>query len=491
MTDRISLKVGGRGSLDGDLVAVGCCEGEEPATAGFAEEVRLALGRLAGRDGFKGKEEQVLETEAVPGGALIALHGLGPRDELTFFKLARWLARVAEAARSKGIVHAGIVLPPHPETAGPRAAERLLRTALLSAYRFDRFITETETAGRLQAVSVVAPPGQDEAYRAAHAFAERVADAVVAARDLANTPPNVATPGWMQERAAELALRLGATLTVLDAAELLRRGMGGLLAVGSGSNHPPRLLRLTLGERGPAIALVGKGVTFDTGGISIKPAANMDEMKYDKSGACATLGAFQAAAELGLPLRLAAYLPLAENMPSGGAYRPGDIVRCYNGKTVEVLDTDAEGRMILADALAWAAEEKPDAILEFSTLTGACMIALGDQAAGLFAPDDALAGQLLRAADDAGERIWRLPLFPENLEELKGTHADLKNVAGRYGGASKAAAFLSQFVGGVGRWAHLDIAGVANVKPQPGGPPAGATGFGVALTVTWLRSLVG
>jgi leucyl aminopeptidase len=370
-----------------------------------------------------------------------------------------------------------------------RAAERLLRAAVLSAYRFDRFLTEVESANHLQSVTVVAPPGQDDAYRTALAFAETVADAVVTARDLANTPPNVATPGWIEERAGELALRLGASLTVLDAAELARRGMGGVLAVGSGSSQPPRMLRLTVGDRGPAIALVGKGVTFDTGGISIKPAANMDEMKYDKSGACATLGALQASAHLGLPLRLSAYLPLAENMPGGGAYRPSDIVRCYNGKTVEVLDTDAEGRMILADALAWAAEEKPAAILEFSTLTGACTIALGDQAAGLFAPDDELAGELERAAVDAGERIWRLPLFPEHLEELKGTHADLKNVAGRYGGASKAAAFLSQFVGGVARWAHLDIAGVANVKPQPGGPPAGATGFGVALCVTWLRSL--
>jgi leucyl aminopeptidase len=491
MTDRISLTVVGRGNLEGDLLAVGCFEGEAPATSGLVEEARVALVRLAGREGFLGKEEQVLETEVVPGGAVIALHGLGPRAELTFARLARWLARVAEAAKSKGVAHAGVVVPPHAETGGVRAAERLLRTAVLSAYRFDRFLTDVDTANPLDRVSVVPPPDEEQAYRAALPYAQTVARAVVAARDLANTPPNVASPAWLEERAGELAARLGAALTVLDADQLARRGMGGVLAVGSGSVHPPRLLRLAAGDRGPAVALVGKGVTFDTGGISIKPAANMDEMKYDKSGACAVLGAVQAAAELGLPVRLSAYLPLVENMPSGGAYRPGDIVRCYSGKTVEVLDTDAEGRMILADALAWAAEEGPAAILELSTLTGACMVALGDQAAGLFAPDDALAAELTTAAADAGERIWRLPLYPEHLEELKGTHADLKNVAGRYGGASKAAAFLSQFVGQVSRWAHLDIAGVANVKPLPGGPPPGATGFGVALAVNWLRGLAG
>jgi leucyl aminopeptidase len=175
-------------------------------------------------------------------------------------------------------------------------------------------------------------------------------------------------------------------------------------------------------------------------------------------------------------------------MLSGNAYRPSDIVRCYNGKTVEITNTDAEGRMILADAMAWAAEERPDALLEYSTLTGACVVALGHQAAGLFTPDDGLAGELSEAAAEGGERLWRLPLFPEYLEEMKGTHADLRNSAGRWGGASLAAAFLSQFVGSVQRWAHLDIAGVSNVKADNGAAP-GATGFGVASTIAWLRRL--
>ncbi|MDP9122987.1 MAG: M17 family metallopeptidase, partial [Acidobacteriota bacterium] len=310
-------------------------------------------------------------------------------------------------------------------------------------------------------------------------------------RELANSPGNVASPAWMEERAQELSETNGLGVAVLDAGELARRGMGGLLAVGSGSAHEPRLVRLSTGHEGPRIALVGKGVTFDSGGISIKPAADMELMKFDKSGACAVLGIMQAAAALGLPARLEAYLPLAENMLSGSSYRPGDIVRCYNGKTVEIGDTDAEGRMILADALALAVEEGAETLLEYSTLTGACVVALGHQAAGLFTPDDGLAAELVAAAAASGERLWRLPLWAEYLDEMKGTHADLRNVAGRWGGASLAAAFLSQFVGKLHSWAHLDIAGVAYLRAEDGRPGSDATGFGIASTLHWLRRRLG
>ena len=217
----------------------------------------------------------------------------------------------------------------------------------------------------------------------------------------------------------------------------------------------------------------------------------MDEMKYDKAGACAVLAATGAVAALELPVRLSVYAPFAENMLGDKAYRPSDIVRCYNGRTVEITNTDSEGRMILADAMAWAAEDRPDALLELSTLTGACVVALGHHAAGLYSPDPGLTGELSAAAEESGERLWPLPLFPEYLEEMKGTHADLRNNATRWGGASHAAVFLSQFVGGVKRWAHLDIAGVANVKGEHGGAAPGATGFGVASTVSWLRRLAG
>jgi leucyl aminopeptidase len=477
---------------EADLLAIGCFEGEAPVSAagGLEEGSRKALERLAARGGFKGKEEQLAQTDAGPDGPVISLYGLGARKDFSFPKLARWLYRAGEDARQSGARRLTVVLPSHVETSGP-AAGRVLRALALSVYRFDRYQTDAEKIGRVERLAAVPPAGEEAAFREALPTMEAVAEAVAFARDLANSPANEATPTWMEERARELAESRGLDLTVLGADELAARGMGGLLAVGQGSVHEPRLVRLRWGERGPRIALVGKGITFDTGGISIKPAADMDEMKYDKSGACAVLSIARAVAALELPVRLSVYAPFAENMLSGNAYRPSDIVRCYNGRTVEITNTDAEGRMILADAMAWAAEEKPDALLEFSTLTGACVVALGHQAGGLFTADDGLAQELSTAAAESGERLWRLPLFPEYLEEMKGTHADLRNSASRWGGASLAAAFLSQFVGDVRRWAHLDIAGVSNVKGDNGGAPAGATGFGVASTVAWLRRLAG
>ncbi len=485
MTELASLVVVPRGRVEGDLVVTGCFEGEAPDLEGTEGELRSALERLAGRNGWKGKDEQVAQTDAGAGGPLVALYGLGKRADWTFQALAAWTARVAEDARLGGVRRMTVLLPRDAETTGGPAAERCLRTIALAGYSFDRFQGE-KTEGPEQ-VAVAPPDGEVETWRTALAFARPVAEAVAFARDLANTPPNEATPAWMEERARELAADRGMEVTVLDQDELRRRGMGGLLAVGSGAAVPPRLVRLSWGDTGPVIALVGKGITFDTGGISIKPAADMDEMKYDKCGACAVLGAARAAVDLGLPVRLRVYVPLAENMPSDKAYRPGDILRCYNGKTVEITNTDAEGRLILADAMAWAVEEGAEALVELSTLTGSCVVALGHQAAGLFTKDDGIAAELLAAAAESGERLWRLPLYPEFLEDMRGTHADLRNSGGRWGGASTAAAFLSQFVGSLRSWAHLDIAGVANLKPEKNGARPGATGYGVAGVVSWLR----
>jgi leucyl aminopeptidase len=478
------------GRPEADLLAVGCLEGEAPVVAGLEEGARLAVERLAARGGWKGRDEQRAQTEGGPGGPVVSLYGLGERRELSYAKVCRWLRRAADEARQSGAARLAVVLPDHAETRG-EAAGRVLRALALAVYRFDRYQSDAGKAGRVERLGVVPPAGEEAAYRDALPGVQAVAGAVAFARDLANAPANEATPAWMEERARELAASRGLEVTVLEAGELRARGMGGLLAVGAGSAHPPRLVRLRTGRTGPRIALVGKGITFDTGGISIKPAADMDEMKYDKSGACAVLAAARAAADLELPVRLSVYAPFAENMLSADAYRPSDIVRCYNGRTVEITNTDAEGRMILADALAWAAEEGPEAMVELSTLTGAAVVALGFQAAGLFSPDDGLAGELGAAAELAGERLWRLPLYPEYLDEMKGTHADLRNSAGRWGGASLAASFLSQFVGDVKRWAHLDIAGVANVKADRRCSCSGATGFGVASVVGWLQSLAG
>jgi leucyl aminopeptidase len=446
----------------------------------LAAAVRAALAR----PGWRGGEEQVAEYAG--DGAVVEVRGLG--EALTFDarKLRAFVERAVESARAAGERRVAIRMPEHEVVRETGAGTRVVREAAMAGYRFERYLTSA-TPGALRSVLLVPAPGSERAWRAEAPAGTAIAEGIALARDLANTPPNTATPAWIARQARALARRRGGRVSVLGPAELERRGMGGILAVGAGSRNAPRMVRLELGRGSRTVALVGKGVTFDTGGISIKPAANMDEMKWDKCGACAVLGVIEAAARLDLPVRLRAYLPLAENMPDGTAYRPGDIVRCANGKSVEILNTDAEGRMILADALSWAASESPDYLVEFSTLTGACVVALGQTGAGLFTPDDRLAGSLLASAEKAGERLWRLPLWSEFLEDMRGAHADLRNSGGRWGGASNAAAFLSQFVAPVGPWAHLDIAGPAYVGE--GRSRRGATGYGVALTVGWLQEL--
>ncbi len=468
-------------------MAVGCLAGAAPETGRLPADVAAAARRCR-RPGWTGGREQVYRCQLDgrrPG--RLSVYGLGPPEELDAARLAEWLRRVAADAGAEGQRELLVTLPPHPVTRGESALRVLSQLALLG-YRFDRHRSRP-LEGSLRVVRVVPPPGEEASYRLALRSAAAVAEGTALARDLANSPPNLATPEWMAAQASELAGAHDLEIEVLGPEEMERRGMGGLLAVGGGSVHPPRLVRLSLGDGPRSVALVGKGVTFDTGGISIKPASKMSDMKYDKAGACTVLGVVRAAAELRLPLNLSAYLPLAENMLDGASYRPADIVRCYDGTTVEVLNTDAEGRMILADTIAWAAEERPGALLEFSTLTGATVVALGHHGAALYSPDEALAEGLLAAGAASGERLWRMPLWPEFRREMEGLHADLRNVASRWGGANTAAAFLSHFAGGVERWAHLDIAGTAYVgEDQQGSREAvrGATGFGVALTVAWL-----
>ncbi len=478
-----------------EILAAATFEGEVFADSGLAlalPALSLAFGRLGARPGFRGAEEQRAEGDFPTDGPsrVITLDGLGPRGDFDRRDLHGWLVRVVEAARSGGARHLGLVLPEHATTCGEAAAERILVALALATYRYERHLASERRKPPIERIVVLPPAGHAAAYRQALPAATAIAKANRTVRDLANSPPNEAGPDGLEAAARTLGRDRGIRVEVFDQAELLKRGMGGLLAVGGGSSQPPRLVRLEAGNRGPIVALVGKGVTFDSGGISIKPAADMDEMKFDKAGACAVLGIFEAAVELDLPVRLRGYLAVAENVLDSRAYRPGDILRLGNGKTVEITNTDAEGRLILADALGLAAQEGPDALIELSTLTGGCVVALGPHAAGLFTPDDALADELLAASAASGERIWRLPVGPEYLEEMRGEHADLRNSAGRYGSACTAAAFLSQFMGEVRRWAHLDIAGVVNTSSDEQ-PQKGATGFGVALVIRWLRDLTG
>ncbi len=483
MKHRIEVREATGEGLQVEALAVPAFENEGPATATLGGELLAAVERLAAADGWRGAAEQVRYGPGVGGIGGLSLWGLGSAGDLDRRGVASFLERVVSAARNAGVARLAVALPDHPAARGEAGAELVARSLHRAAYRFDRFKSKSRPAPRLESVEVLVP---GEGIREGLERGGAVERGATLTRDLANTPPNEATPEWMAERARELAADHGFDIQVLGLAELTERGMGGVMAVGGGSVHPPRMVRLEWGEGDRTVALVGKGVTFDTGGISIKPSAAMDEMKYDKCGACTVLGVARALAELEVPGRFRAYLPLAENMPDGSAYRPGDIVRCYDGQTVEILNTDAEGRMILADALAWAAEEEPDVLVEYSTLTGACVVALGLTGAGLYSPDDELAAALLASAERTGERLWRLPLWREFRESLKGTHGDLRNLGGRWGGANHAAAFLSAFMGGLSRWAHLDIAGPAAVGADGDGAK-GATGYGVALTVDWLR----
>jgi leucyl aminopeptidase len=478
---RIALPAPDR--LTADVIVIGLCEGDRVEESALPPAIAKAIAAELRRTKWKAQRDRVHHLTIEHGGRRVAVLGGGPAQDFDRKRFSGWLGKALQLGQEQRAGRLAIVLPDHDETRSAAAAFRILVRLALSGYRYEAYKGQDD-GHPPRAVQLLPPRRAAEVYRAERKAAAAAAEGTVLARDLGNTPPNVATPDWLATRARAVAGDAAMKATVFGMAQLRKMGMGGLIAVGAGSSHAPRLVRLEWGRRGPIVALVGKGVTFDTGGISIKPAADMDEMKYDKCGACNVLGAALAAARLALPIRLRCYLPLAENMPSGSAYRPGDIVRCYNHKTVEITNTDAEGRLILADAMALAIEEHPDYLLEMSTLTGAAVVALGERAAALYCSEDGMAQALLGSADDSGERLWRMPLWPEYVEEMKGNHADLKNSAGRWGGACNAAAFLSQFVDGHPRWAHLDIAG-----PAVSARPRQATGYGVALTLRWLQTL--
>ncbi len=317
-----------------------------------------------------------------------------------------------------------------------------------------------------------------------------MAEGQTLARVLANTPGNEINPPLLAARARKIASQSGLKCTIYNDKQLTQMGMNAILAVGQGSINKPRLIRLEYRgakHAGVDVAIIGKAITFDSGGISIKPSQDMDTMKYDKSGGCAVIGIMAAAAQLKLPLNLVGLIPSAENMPGGGSYRPGDIIRSYSGKTIEVLNTDAEGRLIMSDALAFGAAMKPKAILDIATLTGAVVVALGAHHAGLFGNDDRLIGKIKAASERAGEPMWPMPSGAAYLEQMTSKMADLINTGGRSGGCCTAAAFLKEFVG-KSSWAHIDIAGVADTTEAKPWRGRGATGYAVRTVLEYLRS---
>jgi len=487
-----------------DMLVVGRFSNGDPGEIISALDTKLdgEIGRLTKIGDFTGKAktQAIVYGNGRIGAERVLLLGLGERKKATLDTLRKAAATAANRAVEMKAKHVSLAL--HNSFLGSLDAQTVGRaiaeSVYFGAYRYDEFVTSNGN-GRFAslAAEVVDPdPKQIEGLTPGISAGATIGRAQCYARTLANRPGNVIDPPALAKIAQEMARRFKTIrCTVFDEKKLRQKKMDGILAVGSGSRSEPRLIVLkytpkTRPAKGlPTVALVGKGITFDSGGISIKPALDMDQMKLDKTGAMAVLATVRAVAEMGLPVSVLGVIPSAENLPSGTSYRPGDIITTYSGKTVEILNTDAEGRMILCDAIAYAAEQKSDVIVDIATLTGACMVALGMYKAGLMGNDDELVSQLKKAADDSGENVWHLPSGDEYADEMKSKVADLKNSGNRWGGACTAAAFLRQFAGDA-KWAHLDIAGMDLFAKATECATLGSTGFGVRLLTTYLMNLV-
>jgi leucyl aminopeptidase len=447
---------------------------------------------------FSGKKDQML---LLYGGRSlrakrILLLGLGDASELGTETLRRQAARAVSQAMSRKARRVAFAVPRESAATDASGIQALAEGAVLADYRFEGYRENDENGvGHVSGVSLLLPRGGGlTAARRAARTGSVLAESQNTARQLSDMPGNALPPAELASAARRVAREVGLRVRVMGVPELQRRKMGAILAVGQGSVHPPRLITLEHRPRGRGkagaapVCLVGKGITFDSGGISIKPSANMHEMKHDMSGAAAVVGALRACALLELPTPVVGVIGAAENLPGANAYRPGDVVRSMSGKTIEVLNTDAEGRVVLADALHFARKEfAPSAMVDLATLTGACMMALGGWATGLFGNSDALIEIVRSAGEDSGELAWPLPLFDGHKKAIRSEVADIKNIGGRTAGASTAAAFLSHFVGDT-PWAHLDIAGTGWTGEVGPYQRRGATGVGVRLLLQMLRN---
>jgi leucyl aminopeptidase len=456
---------------------------EMPAAAKAMQAIAAA--------GFTGRAEESLTTAAGEP-KKITLIGVGKESAFTIRSLRISLYSIGKTARKQRDRNIIVVLPFAVATLSVDDTTRLAADLLAASdYKYDVYITKKDDKAFPISASLV-PPASVDAKRAKHLHdeAKAIAAGIRTVRDLGNGPGNLVTPTFIGQRAEAVAKDIGIKCTVYGRREIEKMKMGGLLAVNRGSAEEPRFIVLEYAPRKAKthVALVGKGITFDSGGISIKPADKMEEMKFDMCGAAAVIGTIQAAAMMALPVRITGVIASTDNLPSGSAYKPGDIITTMSGKTVEVVNTDAEGRMILSDALHYASELKPDHIIDYATLTGACVVALGSEATGLFSNNDELAQKLIECGERVGERLWRLPEWDDYKELIRSEWADMKNSGGRWGGATTAAVFLKEFVN-CPSWAHLDIAGTAYAEHETAREARGATGAGVRVTVAFLESL--
>jgi leucyl aminopeptidase len=473
---------GGRaGGARGGLELGRAARGADRAAGGALARV-LAQGDLAAKAG----STLLLRQLAGLAAERVLLVALGERERFGVAAFREAVRGAGLALRQLGAKDAVFCLPDFaPAGRGLPWAARNAALGLREAfYRFDQLKTDKlPPALALARVAFFAPGAAAARGAAQRALAEATAtaDGADLARTLGNLPPNICTPSYLADEARKLGRRFGVKVQVLERRDMERLGMGALLSVTRGSHQAPKLIVLRYPgakARKKPLVLVGKGITFDTGGISLKPAGEMDEMKYDMSGAASVLGAIHALAAMRAPVHVAGVIPACENMPGGAASRPGDIVKTLSGQTVEVLNTDAEGRLILCDALAYAERLEPDAVVDVATLTGACVIALGHVATGLFANDQKLADEIRAAGEDAWDRVWQLPIWEDYQEQLRSNFADMANIGGRPAGSITAACFLARFTRKM-RWAHLDIAGTA----WRSGREKGSTGRPVPLLV--------
>ena len=476
------------------VLAVG--EGRKLGTVAQAVDTASggAIAALLKRGDLAGKVGQTLLLQALPNlkAERVLLVGAGKERELSDRQYRKLVSSVLGSLKSLGggdaVLALGDLAVKGRDAHGK--ARLLVETLADGLYVFDRFKSQKADAPKLKKITLLADKADAPAVEQGARQAQAIANGMALTRDLGNLPPNLCHPSFLADEAKALAkAHKNLKVEVLDEKKLRELGMGAFLAVAQGSEQPPRLIVLQYngGKKDEApYALVGKGITFDTGGISLKPGLGMDEMKFDMCGAASVFGTFRAVLELQLPINLVGLLACAENMPSGRATRPGDIVTTMSGQTVEILNTDAEGRLVLCDALTYAERFKPQAVVDIATLTGACIVALGANTSGLMGNNDALVRQLLKAGEHADDRAWQLPLYDEYQEQLDSPFADIANIGGPKAGTITAGCFLSRFAKKY-HWAHLDIAGTAWIS---GGKDKGATGRPVPLLTQYLLDRV-
>jgi leucyl aminopeptidase len=478
--------------IKSDLLVIPLAQGAQKNATVQALDTALqgTLKDYIAQSGFTGKHGETLvfpTQKRLPSRTLFLL-GMG-NENLEADTWRRSAAKAQKEAKNHKAKHLAWFFAEEPSHEGLAA---VVEGTLLSGYAFNKY--KSDTNGKLDTVETLTLDGatlrKTNALNGVLEAAQKTAPGVCLARDLVNEPASVSTPSYLADHATKIARASGIKAEILGLSKIKTAKMAGLLAVAKGSTEEPRFIKLTYTPKGKPkknIALVGKAVTFDSGGLSLKPPKSMETMKLDMSGGATVLGVMQVISQLKPQVQVTGYIPSTENMPSGTAQKPGDIIRYRNGKTVEVLNTDAEGRLILADALISAVEDKPDVIIDLATLTGACMAALGTQIAGMFCNNQELADALQACGKASGEALWPLPLVKEYKDEIKSSVADIKNIGGGYGGAITAALFLEEFVGEM-PWAHLDIAGPAFAERDMPYTSKGGTGFGVRTLVRYVMS---